>query len=341
MRHLFTGMTLATLVAAAASVPAVAAYGATTPTQDRGTQLRAAQAGADQTGRALGLRSDEQLVVTDVIADPNGARHVRYHRTFHGLRVIGGDFVAHESASGAITSVTWNASGQVAVASTTPQIAASSAVAKGAVTGLREAAAPKGELVVYAGGKAPVLAYDVLTAGLKADQTPTRFHTVVDATSGATLTGWDEVQQGTGKGIFVGTVAIGTTGAAPSYQMKDTTGNYATDLRNATTGTGTTFTDADDVWGSGANSDRSSAGVDAHYGAEKTYEFYNTVLGRAGIYNNGTGVRSRVHYGNAYVNAFWDGTQMTYGDGAGNNAPLVELDVAGHEMSHGVTENTA
>ena len=40
-------------------------------------------------------------------------------------------------------------------------------------------------------------------------------------------------------------------------------------------------------------------------------------------------MRSRVHYGNAYVNAFWDGTQMTYGDGSGNAHPLVEIDVAG------------
>src|ERR1019366_7134139 len=53
------------------------------------------------------------------------------------------------------------------------------------------------------------------------------------------------------------------------------------------------------------------------------------------------GVPSRVHYGTNYVNAFWDGTQVTYGDGANNAKPLVELDVAGHEMSHGVTEQTA
>ena len=65
------------------------------------------------------------------------------------------------------------------------------------------------------------------------------------------------------------------------------------------------------------------------------------MLGRAGIWNNGTGARSRVHYGNAYNNAFWDGTQMTYGDGAGNAKPLTSIDVAAHEMSHGVTENTA
>ncbi|MEV5448238.1 M4 family metallopeptidase, partial [Streptomyces sp. NPDC052644] len=44
------------------------------------------------------------------------------------------------------------------------------------------------------------------------------------------------------------------------------------------------------------------------------------------------------HYGRNYINAFWDGAQMTYGDGASNSRPLVSLDVAGHEMSHGVTE---
>ena len=49
-----------------------------------------------------------------------------------------------------------------------------------------------------------------------------------------------------------------------------------------------------------------------------------------------------MHYGKNYANAFWDGTKMTYGDGDGVNfGPLTSLDVAGHEMSHGVTENTA
>src|SRR5699024_10100833 len=102
-----------------------------------------------------------------------------------------------------------------------------------------------------------------------------------------------------------------------------------------------TFTDDDNTWGDGTNADRASAGVDAHFGAAKTYDYFTEVHGRNGIFGDGSGVPSRVHYGNEYVNAFWDGQQMTYGDGAGNENPLVELDVAGHEMSHGVTENTA
>lgn len=91
--------------------------------------------------------------------------------------------------------------------------------------------------------------------------------------------------------------------------------------------------------GTGANSNRQSAAVDAHFGAAKTFDYYKNVHARNGIFGNGTGVPSRVHYGNNYVNAFWDGSQMTYGDGSGNARPLVALDVAGHEMSHGVTEN--
>ncbi|MFC3908748.1 zinc metalloprotease ProA [Legionella dresdenensis] len=46
----------------------------------------------------------------------------------------------------------------------------------------------------------------------------------------------------------------------------------------------------------------------------------------------------RVHYGEGYENAFWDGTQMTYGDGEDFMYPLVSLGVGAHEISHGFTE---
>ena len=139
----------------------------------------------------------------------------------------------------------------------------------------------------------------------------------------------------------MGNVTIGTTNVPP-WTMRDTVGNYTTDLNNIfTTDTGTTFTDADNIWGTGAVSDPASAGVDAQYGAEKTFDYFKNVQGRNGIWNNGVGARSRVHYGSGYENAYWDGTQMTYGDGAGDTHPLTEIDVAGYEMTHGVTENTA
>ena len=132
---------------------------------------------------------------------------------------------------------------------------------------------------------------------------------------------------------------IDLTQSGSTYSMKDPShGNgFTTNLNHATSGTGTTFSNTTGTFGNGTNSDAASAGVDAHYGAAKTFDYYKNVHGRNGIFGNGAGVPSRTHYGNAYVNAFWDGSQMTYGDGSGNARPLVEIDVAGHEMSHGVS----
>ncbi|MDQ5841219.1 MAG: M4 family metallopeptidase, partial [Chloroflexota bacterium] len=300
---------------------------------------------------ALGLGSGERLVVKDLITDADGSTHVRYDRTFNGLRVIGGDLVNHRDKSGRATSVSWNASHRVAVASTTPRVSLASARAAGArkatsvqkpTSAAAASLANKGELVVYSRGATPMLAYDVLTEGVMADQTPSRLHTIVDAMTGATLETWDDIENGTGNSIYLGSVLIGSTAGVSSWSMRDAVGNYTTDV-NGLIGTllGTVFSDADNVWGNGSVTNRASAAVDAHYGAGKTFDYFKNVQGRNGIWNTGVGARSRVHYGTNYVNAFWDGTQMTYGDGAGNVRPLVSLDVAAHEMSHGVNENTA
>jgi len=346
VNRLRTTLAFGALVAmVAATSQGATAFGASPPSPERASGLAAEQSASVAAQQALGLGSGEQLVVKDLIRDADGSTHVRYDRTFNGLRVIGGDLVSHRDQGGALTSVSWNASHSVVVPSTTPTVSLASAKAAGANRATAQqqtTGASQGELVVFAGGATPKLAYDVLTVGMRPDQTPSRLHTIVDAKSGATLESFDEIQNGTGNGIFVGSVTIGTT-AGTSWSMRDAVGNYTTDLKGSTSATaaGTTFTDADNIWGNGAVSDRASAGVDAHYGAGKTFDYFKNIHGRNGIWNTGVGARSRVHYGNAYVNAFWDGSQMTYGDGAGNVNPLVELDVAAHEMSHGVTENTA
>lgn len=292
---------------------------------------------------ALGLSADEKLVLTSVVTDPDGTQHVRYDRTFKGLRVIGGDLVVENSARGAQKDVHVNASGKVAVRSTVARRSASEAatVAAGRSQARTAKKVDSTELVVWAGGEVPRLAWEVVTEGIKADQTPTRLHTLVDADTGAVLQSWDEVKHGTGNSQYSGQVTVNSTQSGTSWLLKDSVGNHTTDLNGATSGTGTQFTDADNVWGNGSSTSRQTAGVDAEYGAEKTYAYYSSVLGRRGIWNNGVGARSRVHYGNAYNNAFWDGTQMTYGDGANNAKPLTSIDVAAHEMSHGVTENTS
>src|SRR5207342_2304 len=139
-----------------------------------------------------------------------------------------------------------------------------------------------------------------------------------------------------------------TDSTGTGYQMVDTTrGNgISKDNNNGSTSstTGTTFTDADNVWGNGSNADRASAAADAQFGVAATWDFYKNTFGRNGIKNDGKGARSLVHVGTNWVNASWSDTCfcMRYGDGDGvSYGPLVSLDVAGHEMTHGVTSATA
>ncbi|MDR6862463.1 M4 family metallopeptidase [Phycicoccus sp. 3266] len=333
MNRLTTGA-VAGIAVLAAGVPLSSASAAPAAAVRPAPGVAAEQSRVADAARALGLGPGQALVVRSTVTDPDGTVHVRYDRTFDGLRVVGGDLVVERSAAGVTRSVRWNAARSVAVASTSPRLSAAQASS-------RAGGATRSDLVVYAAKSGGRLAWDTVREGVKADQTPSRLHTVVDATTGATLDSWDEITPGTGSSMYSGTVSLGTTLSGGSYLLKDSVGNYTTDLNGATTGTGTQFTDADDAWGNGSVSSRQTAAVDAHYGAEKTFDYYKNVLGRNGIWDDGTGARSRVHYGNAYVNAFWDGTQMTYGDGANNAKPLTAIDVAGHEMSHGVTENTA
>ncbi|HYF63662.1 MAG TPA: M4 family metallopeptidase [Herpetosiphonaceae bacterium] len=149
---------------------------------------------------------------------------------------------------------------------------------------------------------------------------------------------------GTGKSLYSGNVSIGTDLVSGVYYMRDNTrgGMYTVDMKNRTSGSGTTFSDSDNVWGTNTSASAQSAAVDAHYGAQLTWDYYLNSFNRRGIDNAGFRVVSRVHYGRNYNNAFWNGVNMTYGDGDGSTfTPLTSLDVAGHEITHGLTEKTA
>ncbi|MEV4638709.1 M4 family metallopeptidase [Actinoplanes sp. NPDC049548] len=295
---------------------------------------------------AVKASAADAFAVLATAKDADGTTHVRYGRTYEGLRVLGGDFILHGAKDGALRSASVGLAAPLALSTTPQRSAASAAAAAKAQFAGKVSLLSKPELVVDATAGSGTLAYETVIEGFGADgQTPSRLHVVTDATSGKVLSSWDTVETaaGSGRSLYSGTVTIDTTQTSSGYSLKDAAhGNGTTcDMNNRTSGTCSVFADTDNVWGTGSTGNRQSAAVDAHYGAAKTYDYYNSTFGRRGIFNNGTGVPSRVHYGNAYVNAFWDGAQMTYGDGSGNARPLVSLDVAAHEMSHGVTERTA
>jgi vibriolysin len=77
---------------------------------------------------------------------------------------------------------------------------------------------------------------------------------------------------------------------------------------------------------------------DAHFFGNVVFNLYNDWYQTAPITQK---LKLRVHYGNSYENAFWDGQQMTFGDGASRFYPLTSLDVVSHEVSHGFTEQNS
>ena len=334
------GITLLVSSGLAVTATSVAAAPPSTPSN---SLLADAGAALKENARAIKGSTQDKYKVYSSRKDSDGNGVVRYTRTYRGLRVYGGDFIIRVGADGDFTGSSVGLTAPLSLG-ITPKVGAAKAraTAKAAFSG-KVTSTGAAELFVDASTGSPVLAWETVVAGWAKDgQTPSRLHVITNASTGAVIGSFDEIEtvNGTGNSIYSGTVGVDSTLSGSTYSLVDPShGNNRTcDLNNGTS-TCTTFTDADNVWGTGANADRASAAIDAHYGAAMTYDYYLNVHGRNGIFGNGTGAPSRVHYGSAYVNAFWDGTQMTYGDGAGNAKPLVALDVAGHEMSHGVTEN--
>lgn len=129
------------------------------------------------------------------------------------------------------------------------------------------------------------------------------------------------------------------------YRLRDHSrgeGVRTFDLNTATTyGGAVDFIDDDNDWNN-INPQLDEYATDAHWGAEMTYDYFFEEHGRNSIDNAGFQLNSYVHYGVNYVNAFWDGSRMTYGDGNGGlYSPLTSLDIAGHEVAHGLTTFTA
>ncbi|MFI6423983.1 M4 family metallopeptidase [Promicromonospora sp. NPDC050880] len=167
--------------------------------------------------------------------------------------------------------------------------------------------------------------------------------------------------------VGTGTKADGTVVDVP-LQREDATGTYRTVDLTHTVADGRTvpvttwdatehdYFDTAGTWPEGIapfvspsstlGADLTDLGaVDAHWAAAQVFEYYKTVHGRDSMDGAGMPIDSFVgitYGGNPFVNAFWDGTKMVYGTGDAEYKSLAaDLDVVGHEMTHGVVEHTA
>lgn len=307
--------------------------------------------------RAIG--NVDEYEVKRVEIDDLGMAHTHVKQKIGGVPVWEGEAIVHLKGDGSLKDVTDSLVESISV-NTTPSLnqkqAYSAAInhysGKAQLTD-----EPSIELYVYRGENRDHLVYRVETPRIDGSRGTSVPVTFIDAHTGEVVYEYDNLQTGTGSSLYSGTVTISTSSSAGTFYMEDTTRRMGTfnmnNTGNTSTGTGGTqsrYTDADDNW----TATNARAGVDAHYGAAKTFDYYQTVHGRNGIdgnYGPGTTtaaangvsiVASRVHFGSNYNNAFWYQNMMTYGDGNGTTfTPLTTIDICGHEMTHGVTERTA
>ena len=322
------------------------------------TSASIAKAGAAATvharhERALGLDADSKLFLLSR-KDSLGVHSTRYQQTFRGLPVFGESVVVNEDAAGNIRTLFGQKLDGLAaeIPAGKPRVAAGRALALGKGAGLgnrigfmrtRDEQATLSIYVDDAGHarKAYVVSYFADTAR---GGSPTRPTVIIDAETGHVLKQWDNLQHaliGTGPG---GNAKTGVYEYGTSYGYMDVAQSGSTcTMNNANVKTvnlngGTTGTTAFS-YTCPRNTVKTINGAysplnDAHYFGGVVFNMYNAYIGKSPLTFQ---LVMKVHYGTNYENAFWDGSSMTFGDGYTTFYPLVGLDVASHEVSHGFT----
>jgi Zn-dependent metalloprotease/subtilisin-like proprotein convertase family protein len=278
---------------------------------------------------------------------PDGSEHVRMDQFHDGVKVWGADIVVHSKNSVVSTingGMVQNLDGLDVVPAFKSEAAlavAKSDYAKQAKQAFvpLEYSRESRELVILpsSGREARLVWHVVFFTELQAGIAPMLSNYFIDAKNGEVVKKWNGIHtlsqaSGPGGNAKVARTWTDALDVEPSGSqfMMDTARLKTLNMNNATTG-GTVVT--------GPLSPIGDAPInDAHGFAEVTLNLLTAWGGYNSIDNAGFKIVSRVHYSTAYENAFWDGAQMTYGDGATTFYPLSgDVDVVAHEIHHGFT----
>jgi bacillolysin len=317
--------------------------------------------------------------------DISGMTHQRNQQFYKGLKIEFGMLITH-SKNGEVVSVNgelYNAEGLDLTPSLTKvegfDLAKASTNATQFLWDNKEDAAvmeyqkPEGELIIF-----PIVKTGEVKLAYKYDIYATepilREEIYVDAQNGAILyrnpiikhahdlnstkaiienvDQFSTLVTGTAATRYSGSRAIETTliTASAKYALNDLSrgnGIYTYNSARTTGYPSTNFLDTDNNWTTAEfTTNRDNAALDAHWGAEMTYDFWKNIFNRNSFDGNNAQIKSYVHYRRVastnLFNAFWNGSVMSYGDGSSNTSnPLTSIDVCGHEIGHAICTYTA
>jgi Zn-dependent metalloprotease len=324
----------------------------------------------------LGLSPEDQLRATTADTDQLGFQHQKFQQFYKGVKVEHATYSVH-ARQGKVETISGHVE-KLSGLSTTPALSEARALESALAfvgasrymwqdaeeeTELKasrnDASAtyrPQGELVIVRNqrtktdsGNDLVLAYKF---DVYAQQPVSRAYIYVDARTGAIVATDAIIKHAGAVGSFA-TAYNGTrsfaneTVTAGQFRLRETTRGLGIETYNMKKGTqysrAVDFVDADNNWTAAEynNANFDNTAGDAHVGAQATYDYWKTIHGRNSFDNAGAKIKSYVHYGRSYENAYWNGSVMTYGDGAARFRPLTSLDVCAHEIGHAVCEKTA
>ena len=326
-------------------------------------QYKAASAGlakvmpVDRHAEMLGVDAQSGLTRLALATDKDGTKHYRYQQTYRGLPIFGESIAVAERPDGTLKSVFGQRVGGLDAdipatitkrSMDTLSIAKRAALGNRAVAMVTERESSKQMIYVDDNNKAHVAYVVTYFADLPQGGAPTRPFVIIDAQSGAVLKKWDALAHalvGTGPG---GNAKTGQYewGSGGKYGFLDVTQSGSTCTMNNTnvktvnlngsTGSSTTAFS----YACPRNTVKTINGAysplnDAHFFGGVIQNMYQAYTGSKALTFQ---LVMRTHYSSSYENAFWDGSSMSFGDGATTFYPLVSVDVAGHEVSHGYTE---
>lgn len=298
---------------------------------------------------ALNLKNNYRLKEDKIFKDHGGQKHIKNKLLYNEIPVEGMIFNSHfkngilKSANGNIISGDFGPIRNYLTENQAIVKAIESVNSKEFIWSNNKSRYPEATLVYLPIERNLILCYKVDAYSLKP---LSREYIYVNAENGEIVKRISRIHvtdaSGTATTLYSGTVTITTNNQDGSYTLEQEgrgMGIATYNLNNSQDYySATNFTDDDNIW----NNEADQAAYDAHYGTEKTYDYYLEKFNRNSIDDNGFALLSYVHFDYNYNNAFWDGEQMTYGDGDGiEYLPFTCIDIVGHEITHGLTSHTA
>ncbi|GAB4184150.1 MAG: hypothetical protein Kow00108_21700 [Calditrichia bacterium] len=309
---------------------------------------------------------NKELVLNKVIADELGFETYAYQQQFNQIPVHGGELRVHVRNGEVVTAINGRVFSDIDAeteAYLDEQAAINLALDYTQATKYRwedpmaedildrtapiKSWYPDPELQIYFDGEAYRLIYFVKVAVELPE--PANWEYFIDAQTGELIHKRNALTDAatTGSGVLVTgqTVSLNTYSYNNTYYLYDTTkpmssnGGQIRTYKYTTSLPGSYSTDSNNNWSSTSQ----RAEVSAHYYASIVYDYYYNNHGRNSYDGNGADIISTTHYGSNYNNAYWNGSQMVYGDGDGSTFIALSgaLDVVAHELTHAVTERTA